>query len=75
VLNSHFLFFQWLCLISQLCGRNDSLEVSDLEVQVPKRHQTVLEEDTVGVATPVDLVDLLSEALLDSLAAVVDLVE
>lgn len=55
-------------LVSQLCDRNVSLEALDLEVQVPKLQQIVLEGDMVREATPVYLVDLYSGALLDTLA-------
>jgi hypothetical protein len=57
----------------QLFGRNVSLEVLGLEVQGPKLQQTVLEEDLeVAEDTLLDLVDLLSETLVDFMVDLVD---
>jgi hypothetical protein len=59
----------------QLFGRNVSSEVLDLEVQGPRLQQIVLEEGTVVEDTPLDLVDLPSETLLDLLVDLVDMVD
>jgi hypothetical protein len=60
----------------QLFGRNVSLEVLDLEVQGRNLQQIVLEEDLEAAEdTPLDMVDLLSETLLDFLVDMVDTVD
>jgi hypothetical protein len=69
------VFSSCVCFF-QLFGRNVSLEVLGLEVQDPKLQQIVLEEDLeASEDTPLDLVDLLSETLLDFMVDMVDLVD
>jgi hypothetical protein len=78
---STHLFFSSIAFSSCICffqlfGRNVSLEVLALEVQGRKLQQTVLEEGLEAAEdTPLDLVDLLSETLLDSLVDMVDMVD
>jgi hypothetical protein len=74
------LFFSSIAFSTCVCffqsfGRNASLEVLGLEVQEPKLHQLVLEEGLEAEVIPLDLVDLLSEALLDFMVDMVDLVD
>jgi len=78
---STHLFFNSIVFRSCVCffqlfGRNVSLEVLGLEVQDPKLQQIVLEEDLeASEDTPLDMVDLLSETLVDFLVDMVDMVD
>jgi len=78
---SMHLFFTSIAFSSCVCffqlfDRNVSLEVLGLEVQGPKLQQIVLEEGLEAAEdTPLDLVDLLSETLLEFLVDMVDTVD